>query len=293
MATSHTGARSVLFRLTVHDTTSDETSGWRNHPTTVHFWLGPPLQAIYMGMGQSLSLHRHYGTQLSISLGAPLQVRTSAGRPYSKQQSFIVGPHIPHQVEATGVPVVEIWSEARAFADLALRLSNTSGSEHPALPPDQLNALLPVLLASAREMPDKKIGQALLSHILTQLLGSTWDEGPVDPRIVAARSLVTPQFLTQQPQPIASLAAHVHLSPSRFRHLWRSEMGMSVQSYLRWQRLLTAMLASIDGASLTEAAHTAGFADSAHLTRVFRATFGIAPSRIFKNSHAVQVIPAD
>jgi AraC-like DNA-binding protein len=68
-------------------------------------------------------------------------------------------------------------------------------------------------------------------------------------------------------------------------------MEMSVQSYLRWQHLLAAIRISARGASLTEAAHTAGFADSAHLTRVFRATFGIPPSRFFKNSHAVQVIP--
>jgi AraC-like DNA-binding protein len=65
---------------------------------------------------------------------------------------------------------------------------------------------------------------------------------------------------------------------------------MSVQSYLRWKRLIAAISASALGASLTQAAHAAGFADSAHLTRVFRATFGISPSSIFKNSHAVQVI---
>jgi AraC-like DNA-binding protein len=102
---------------------------------------------------------------------------------------------------------------------------------------------------------------------------------------------VTPQFLSEQPQPITHLAARVYLSPSRFRHLFRREMGMSVQSYLRWQRLLVALRTSARGASLTEAAHAAGFADSAHLTRVFRATFGVPPSRFFRNSHAVQVIP--
>src|SRR5262249_45665443 len=42
--------------------------------------------------------------------------------------------------------------------------------------------------------------------------------------------------------------------------------------------------------TITEAAHAAGFADSAHLTRVFRATFDIPPSRLFTDSRAVQVI---
>jgi AraC family transcriptional regulator len=259
--------------------------------TTVVLWPKRAIQAIYVGMGQSLTLHRHYATQISISLGAPLKVRTRTSGPYSEQQSFIVGPNVPHQVEATGVPSFVLWSEARPVADLARRLSATSASKHPALPEDVLNTLLPVLLASRRQMSDEDAAQVLLSHVLTTLIGPAWESRPGDPRIAAARALVTPQFFVDQPQPITSLAARVHLSPSRFRHLFRSEMGMSVQSYLRWKRLMVALSASANGASLTEAAHKAGFADSAHLTRVFRATFGLPPSRIFKNSHAVQVIP--
>lgn len=40
------------------------------------------------------------------------------------------------------------------------------------------------------------------------------------------------------------------------------------------------------GAGLTEAAHRAGFADSAHLSRTFRAMFGVAPSLLFKPGQA-------
>lgn len=242
-------------------------------------------------MGYATTLHCHHAAQISISLGAPLQVRTRAGEPCTEQQSLIVGPNIPHQVETTAVTSFVLWSEARALADLARRLSTTSASELPALPEGLLNVLLPVLLASGGQVPDEQAGQTLLSHVLTTLIGPTWDEGPDDPRIATARSLMTPQFLVEQSQPITYLATCVHLSPSRFRHLWRLEMGMSVQSYLRWKRLWVAGRTSARGASLTEAAHAAGFADSAHLTRVFRATFGLPPSRIFKNSHAVQVIP--
>lgn len=236
-------------------------------------------------------LHHHYATQISISLGAPLQMRAGASGPYTEQQSFIVGPNIPHQVKGEGVPVFALWSEASALADLARHLSTTSAFELPALPADLLSALLPVLLASGGQVPDEQNGQALFSDVLTTLIGPTWDQGSDDPRIATARSLVTPQFLVEQSRPITSLATCVHLSPSRFRHLFRSEMGMSVQSYLRWKRLMTALYTSAQGASLTEAAHSAGFADSAHLTRVFRATFGMQPSHIFKNSHVVQIIP--
>lgn len=34
------------------------------------------------------------------------------------------------------------------------------------------------------------------------------------------------------------------------------------------------------GSSLTEAAHAAGFADSAHFSRTFRRMFGVAPASL-------------
>jgi AraC-like DNA-binding protein len=42
--------------------------------------------------------------------------------------------------------------------------------------------------------------------------------------------------------------------------------------------------------SLTEAADAAGFADSAHFSRTFRAMFGLTPSQILKRSKSVQII---
>lgn len=284
-----TAAHDGVSQLAADAMAFDAASWWRAQRTLVVLWPGG--QAIYLGMDPTFALHRHYATQISIGLGTPLRMRTRANGPYTEQQSFIVGPNIPHQVDGAGAPVFALWSEARALADLARRLRVTSGSDLPPLPEDLMNALLPVLLASEGHTPDEQAGQALLSHVLMTLIGPTWDKSSDDPRIATALSLVTPRFLVEHSQPITSLATCVNLSPSRFRHLFRQEMGMSVQSYLRWQRLMAALLASAHGASLTEAAHMAGFADSAHLTRVFRATFGLPPSHIFKHSHAVQVIP--
>lgn len=276
-------------QFATYDATFDAASGVRTQRTTVVVW---PCHAISLGTGWFSALHHHYATQVNISLGAPFRVRMSTSEPYIEQQSLIVGPNIPHEVEMTGVPCFMLWSEARALADLARRQRATSTSELPALPEGILQALVPILLASVGQVPDEEAGQALLAHIVSMLIGpNSADEGVEDPRIATARSLVTQQFLLEQSQPITSLATSVHLSPSRFRHLFRSEVGMSVQSYLRWRRLYTALRTTSYGVSLTEAAYTAGFADSAHLTRVCRATFGIPPARIFKNSHAVQVIP--
>lgn len=258
-------------------------------PAEVVFWTGPPAQAVYVGGGLSLDVHRHYATQITISLGDPVVVQTAAHR--RSQQSFVVGPNVAHGIDSAATPIVEIFSEARAMSDFASRVRLESNADAPPLPTDLLGDLWPHLRTIGERGLDDENGDALLTGLAKRLLITSLDETG-DPRIAAARSFVTPEFLLGEDRPIDALASHVHLSTSRFRHVWRDEVGMSIQSYLRWQRLLVAMAATAKGTSLTEAAHAAGFADSAHLTRVFRATFGIAPSRIFKDSHFVQVITA-
>jgi len=48
--------------------------------------------------------------------------------------------------------------------------------------------------------------------------------------------------------------------------------------YILWLRLQRAAGDMTDGASVTSAAHRAGFSDSAHLTRTFRRMLGATPS---------------
>lgn len=287
---------SAISQLTATEIPFTEALVWRFQRTMVVLWPGPATHAIAVGLEQALTLHCHYATQINISLGAPVRMRTRASGPYIERQSFVVGPNIPHQVEATSESSFILWSEAPALADLASRLRAASTSDLPALPEELLNALLPILIAFMGQVAeaDGQAGRALLARVLTTLIGANWDArdadaGADDARIATARSLVTPRFLAEQSEPIATLATRVCLSPSRFRHLFRNEMGVSVQSYLRWRRLMAAVRASVRGMSLTEAAHTAGFADSAHLTRVFRAAFGLAPSHALKPSHFIQV----
>jgi AraC-like DNA-binding protein len=53
---------------------------------------------------------------------------------------------------------------------------------------------------------------------------------------------------------------------------------MGLRQYILWRRFVSVWQHRMDGASLAAAAHAAGFADSAHLTRTSRRMFGIAPS---------------
>ncbi|MGV9616652.1 helix-turn-helix transcriptional regulator [Nocardia xishanensis] len=87
-----------------------------------------------------------------------------------------------------------------------------------------------------------------------------------------------PERISAGPVRLAELARAVHLSESRLAHVFSAELGLPFRPYLRWLRMQRAAELLAAGHSLTEVAHQAGFADSAHLTRVCRSMFGAPPS---------------
>jgi AraC family transcriptional regulator len=81
-----------------------------------------------------------------------------------------------------------------------------------------------------------------------------------------------------EPITLEQVAAVAFLSPSRFRHLFAEQTGMGLREYVLWRRFVRVWELRMQGLSLSAAAHAAGFADSAHLSRTSRSMFGIPPS---------------
>ena len=89
------------------------------------------------------------------------------------------------------------------------------------------------------------------------------------------------EYLRQRVEQAVSLpevAKVANLSPDRFRHLFVEETGMPLRTYVLWRRLLHVWTLLGAGETLSSAAHAAGFADSAHLSRTARTMFGLPPS---------------
>jgi len=99
----------------------------------------------------------------------------------------------------------------------------------------------------------------------------------MDQRI--ARAVERLQTMTLEPYSTTIAAEAAGLSPSRFQHLFTQEVGVPFRRYRVWHRLRAAIREATRGASLTTAAHSAGFADQSHFSRAFRAAFGAPPSR--------------
>lgn len=83
------------------------------------------------------------------------------------------------------------------------------------------------------------------------------------------------------PLAIAELAALVNLSPSRFRDLFRAQIGLGPAQYLQHIRLRRARLL-IERTFLTvkEVMALVGYNDPSHFSRDFRRLHGVPPSTL-------------
>ena len=109
---------------------------------------------------------------------------------------------------------------------------------------------------------------------------TSWPGAPpirkLDPRV--ATVLQTIRDSEDLRMSLEAAAEIVHLSPGRFAHLFKDEVGLPFRRYMLWRKVTRAMLAIGRERTLAAAAQKGDFADAAHLTRTFYQMFGIPPS---------------
>lgn len=99
----------------------------------------------------------------------------------------------------------------------------------------------------------------------------------LDARVVRALSSIDRLMPTGVVR-LSNAAKESGLSLGRFRHLFAEEVGMPFQRYILWRRMRVAFDSLGSGTSVTDAAHAAGFSDSAHFARTIKTMFGVRAS---------------
>ncbi len=80
---------------------------------------------------------------------------------------------------------------------------------------------------------------------------------------------------------VAEVARRVDLSESRLTHLMTETLGAPPRTWRTWLKLRRAIGETLFAdANLTQAAHRAGFSDSAHLTRTCKQLTGVRPAHM-------------
>jgi AraC-like DNA-binding protein len=247
----------------------------------VHIWHEGIL---FLGSGIRNAPHRHFTASLIFAVDGPFAFR-SGRSPWRQVRAIATGPNVLQQMDTRGhrVAILQIDPETEAYVRLA-RVFAERGSivePDPAVA-DEIAATVCAMMAQGEVDALRLWGLAL------DRVGGTWHQSLVlDPRVAEVLDLIKRAFPTAPSVP--KLAAAVGLSPSRLIHLWKDEIGVPLRRYVLWIRLRHVVACVAIGRSLTESAHEAGFADSAHLSRTFRSMFGLPLSLLFGGTAKVQL----
>jgi AraC-like DNA-binding protein len=235
-------------------------------------WEGASLWILEAegGLGE-MDAHAHHAIQITCLLSGR-QTLAWNGRSCS-DPVVAVDADAPHSLDLEGCcALLFIDPESAAGRAIRGRLfaeGPVARLDPAALAPD-LEALASAWGSGAPTERYRAIGRDMVGRLAAAAPGQS---ALPDPRV--ARILAELDRRIEGAVSLSDCSAGIYLSESRLRHIFADETGLPFKSYLLWRRLGRAVELYADGASLTEAAHQAGFADSAHFSRTFRRTFGL------------------
>jgi AraC family transcriptional regulator len=242
----------------------------------IYFWQGGSL---WIGQGRGRTeWHEHHAHQITVAPAGTFRFRTEQEDKWESYEGALVPSHCTHQFEIDGVAMAHLFVEPESRAGRALT-ERFGASAVSQLSAGDGRAAARALFEAFRSTPAHERMVAAAAEAVAALCGATTEpDHALDPRL--ARALEYVRMNVRNSIALRDVAAAVALSESRFRHLFVAATGSSFRAYLLWLRINLAIEAVMGGASWTEAAHEAGFADSAHLTRTHKRVFGIEPSAI-------------
>lgn len=236
----------------------------------IAFWQ---TGSLWVGRGAGRSdWHAHHAIQLAFSREGHFRFRSAPDTEWRDYRAAVIPSNLRHEFEIGDAPMAHLFVEPETAAGRALAQRFPSDAIHP-LPGGEADPMAALLFE-----PDASADAARLA--LGVLAAPADSEEPGDARIERALDFL--RGALRKPIALADAARAVHLSPGRFRHLFVAETGSSFRAYLLWLRLNEAIAVAMHGETWTEAAHAAGFADSAHLSRTFRRMFGLNPATLHR-----------
>jgi AraC-like DNA-binding protein len=244
-------------------------------PAGLYVEAWPPMLAV-RGPGMCRALHKHHAMHFVLAVDSELRVRTTNRGRWTTAAGVLTAPDVPHAIDACGGDQVVIFFDPESDVGAALRpaLSGpvrlTSSAERAALVRGVED---PRLFASADAHE--------WAHRVTETLGLPLRElRPVLHPAVRELLERLRRSGVEDDTSLEGLAGAVGLSSSRLMHVFTESIGIPLRPYLAWLRVQRSACAILAGASVTEAAHIAGFADSPHMSRTFKRRLGFPPSAL-------------
>jgi AraC-like DNA-binding protein len=227
----------------------------------------PQVQIVW-GPGFAAAAHRHHCVQLLMTLSGSLRIRGGPEKRWRKCPAVWIRPDALHELDARGGTLLIGFISAES--ELGAALCEHIGSA--------------IQGVSAREVGRWRTelgpapNDAQIERWLMKFLLRGQRHVAIHPGVLRVLSYLQDSPSMLEDLSLKKLADIAALSPSRFMHAFTESVGVPVRPYILWLRLQQAACDLTEGATVTSAAHRAGFSDGAHLTRTFRRMLGATPS---------------
>lgn len=212
----------------------------------------PFAQSMFPFVATGLAAHRNPVTCLLCGLDRPLTV--FAGGERIEGDMLLIRPDIEHRVKVGGRAKVVYFDGMPFPMDVALA------------------ARVPAALRS-RAIDALEGGENALRELRAHMHRVDVDCAQA---IAAAIGDIILDPMTRMSQ--TELAAKLGMERTRALRAFKAATGMTFRGFKNWTALQAAARQIALGELVRTAALDAGFADTAHLTRAFRSTFGITPT---------------
>jgi AraC-like DNA-binding protein len=225
------------------------------------------------------AVHAHHAVQVALALEGRFRFQSPEDGVWLDCAGAVIASNHPHAFDGRNAPALaHLFVEPVSLAGRVLHQRFSGANGIFVLHGPLLETAAGSLAASYRASREPADLITTARGVIGLLTEGVEAPHPADPRILLALDHIRDNLGATVS--LTRVAAVVHLSPSRFRHLFVAEMGLAFRPYVLWLRLQQAVEAFAAGESLTTAAYRAGFADSAHLSRTFRRMYGMSAATL-------------
>ncbi|MBL0730070.1 AraC family transcriptional regulator [Piscinibacter sp. HJYY11] len=237
---------------------------------------------LYAGLIAEIASQRH-----SVLLYVALDEREfgiETGGGTLRASAALVGPGVRKRI--LGRPQLAVLDVSPTHPDYPAFAQAASESAAP-WPREHFEPLMPALheFRAGRMRVDE--ADRLYAQMVALAVKRLPATRPVDPRVREVMKLLR----ENRRRSLDELAEAVCLSKDWLVHLFQREAGISLRKYEQTIKLHAAAAFVNRGVSMTQVAAIAGFADSAHFSKMWKQHYGLPPNRMFSGHEYVTVDP--
>ncbi len=258
-------------------------SGNKGHTSALYVWDG---LSVFWGTSFHTNPHSHNTLQLVFDIEKKFLLKDK-NREWTSYSAAIIDANHIHQLDSNGS--IQLF----LYLDVDSKCAKDLRSKY--LKKEQISSIAQIRIGRLDDHFFKKLlvqndcDEMYLGCIsILQKLLSFSKQKELDERVQKAIDFITKSPIKDFK--VKDIALEVYLSESRLRHLFKEQVGQSIQNFIMWMRVIDSLSDVLKGKKLIETAYDHGFSDASHMTKSFIKIIGVPPSKIKSYEQETKIV---